>query len=168
LFNLAGPCRAYFGEKDFQQVAVIRRMVEDLSFPVEVVGCPTVRAADGLAMSSRNVHLSPSQRTQAAVVPAALADVVAAYRSGERSTAELCELARARIAGSADGVLDYVAVVDADTLEPIEVADDGSRVLLAVRFGSIRLLDNASVLDRTLSDPPPSAPTGPDAGGAST
>ncbi|MBM3661851.1 MAG: pantoate--beta-alanine ligase [Actinobacteria bacterium] len=149
LFNILGPARAYFGEKDFQQLAVVTQMVRDLSMPVEVIGCPTVREPDGLALSSRNVYLSPSHRSQATVISAALRDATTAYCAGTRSASDLEQVMVDRIASAPDGVLDYVAVVGARTLERVVTADDDSRLLVAVAFGSTRLLDNASVLGVT-------------------
>jgi pantoate--beta-alanine ligase len=119
LFNLAGPCRAYFGEKDWQQLRVVRRLVADLSFPVEVVACPTVREADGLACSSRNVRLSPEERSAAAVLYRALT----AYPA--RSMAEV-------VAEEPLATLDYAVV-------------DGDRLLIAARIGDVRLIDNLEV-----------------------
>ncbi len=149
LFNIVGPANAYFGEKDFQQLTIIRRMVDDLSFPVTVVGCPTVRETDGLAMSSRNVRLSPDHRAQAPVLAASLADGAAAFADGERSADALVRIVEDRLADAPDGQVDYVAVVDPATLEPVGVVDRSSRLVLAVRFGGTRLLDNAA-----LGDPP--------------
>jgi len=149
LFNIVGPASAYFGEKDFQQLTIIRRMVDDLSFPVTVVGCPTVREADGLAMSSRNVRLSSEHRAQAPVLAASLADATAAFTAGERSASELVRIVEDRLADAPDGQVDYVSVVDPATLEPVGVVDGGSRLLVAVRFGGTRLLDNAA-----LGEPP--------------
>ena len=152
LFSIVGPCRAYFGEKDHQQLAVVRRMVADLSMPVEVVGCETVREADGLAMSSRNAYLTPDQRAAAPVVHRALRAGAAAVLAGETDPGQVRDL-MARIIGDEPlGELDYAAVVDAATLEvPDEVAGD-LRLLAAVRFGTTRLIDNVGVTA-------PSAPT---------
>ena len=133
LFNIAGPCHAYFGEKDWQQLAVIRRMAGDLSFPVEVVGCPTVREADGLAMSSRNAYLTPEERAAAPVLHWALVAGAAAIAAGERDAAKVRQLV-------AD--LDYVEVVDADTLQEVDPLTGKLRLLAAVRFGRARLIDN--------------------------
>jgi len=145
LLHIVGPCRAFFGEKDFQQLTIIRAMVADLSFPVEVVGCPTIREPDGLAMSSRNVHLSASHRAQATVLSQALVAVAGAYAIGERDVSELVRIAMERIAAAPDAEPDYVAIVDPTTLDPVTMAQDDSRVLVAVRFGSTRLLDNAPI-----------------------
>lgn len=145
LFSVVGPCRAYFGEKDYQQLAVVRRMAADLSMPVEVVGCPTIREDDGLAMSSRNAYLTPDQRAAAPVVHRALRAGVAAVLAGETDPAEVRALV-ARVIGTEPlGQLDYVAVVDAHDLSvPTSLAGD-LRLLAAVRFGAARLIDNLGV-----------------------
>jgi len=145
LFQIVGPCRAYFGEKDFQQVAVVRRMVADLSMPVEVVPCPTLREPDGLARSSRNVYLDPAEREVAPVLHRALTAGAAAIAAGEADA----EVVRRVMAGIIDaaplGELDYVEVADADTLEPQARCDHRSRLFGAVRFGRARLIDNVGV-----------------------
>jgi len=135
LFNIAGPCHAYFGEKDWQQLAVIRRMAGELSFPVEVVGCPTVREADGLAMSSRNAYLTPEERAAAPVVHWAIA-------AGERDPAKVRALVSDLISAEPLADLDYVEVVDADTLQEVDPLVGKLRLLAAVRFGRARLIDN--------------------------
>jgi pantoate--beta-alanine ligase len=122
LFAIAGACRAYFGEKDWQQLLVVRRLVHDLSLPVEVVGCPIVREEDGLAMSSRNVYLSAEQRTAATVLHRAL-------RAGQAHPGDPEAAMREVVAAEPLADLDYVA------------ARDG-RLLIAARFGSTRLIDN--------------------------
>ena len=146
LFSIAGPCRAYFGEKDFQQLAVVRRMVADLSLPVEVVGCPTVREADGLALSSRNGRLSSEQREAAVVLSRALAAGRAAAGDGVLTGAGLTEVMRRVVEEEPQVHLDYAVAVDADDL--IEVAgtvDPSSvRLLIAARVGPVRLIDNCA------------------------
>jgi pantoate--beta-alanine ligase len=142
LLAIVQPDTAYFGQKDAQQLAVVRRMAADLNLPVEIRGCPTVREPDGLAMSSRNVYLSPAQRRQALVLSGALAEARQAILAGERDGPGLARLVRERIE-EADGVeLQYVAVVDPDTLE--DLGRVGSQVLVAVaaRVGATRLIDN--------------------------
>jgi pantoate--beta-alanine ligase len=145
LFSLAGPCRAYFGEKDFQQLAVVRRMSADLSLPVEVVGCPTIREADGLALSSRNVRLSDAERRAAVVLPRALSAGQAAMADGIRSGVELSVVMRGVVATEPLVELDYAVAVDATTLlESAEVTDPAStRLLIAAKVGPVRLIDNA-------------------------
>jgi len=149
LFALAGPCRAYFGEKDFQQLAVVRTMARDLSFPVEVVGCPTVREPDGLAMSSRNAYLTAEERAAAPVLHRALEAGADAVRAGERDPA----VVRGVVAGMVDAEplaeLDYAAVVDAATLEVVDPLVGEVRLLTAARFGRARLLDNVGVTTPT-------------------
>jgi pantoate--beta-alanine ligase len=145
LFNAVGPCRAYFGEKDFQQLAVIRRMVRDLSFPVEAVGCPTVRELDGLAMSSRNSYLTPEERAAAPVVYRALQAGKAAILAGERDAGEVRELMAAIVEAEPLAGLDYVAAVDANSLQVPEPLTGNLRLLAAVRFGRARLIDNVGV-----------------------
>ena len=150
LFSIVGPCRAYFGEKDFQQLAVVRRMVADLSMPVDVVGCETVREDDGLAMSSRNAYLTPDERAAAPVVHRALRAGAAAVLAGERDPGAVRATMAAVIAGEPLGELDYAEVVRASdlsvpsTLDPEEVPGD-LRLLAAVRFRSARLIDNLGV-----------------------
>lgn len=145
LFNIVGPCRAYFGEKDFQQIAVVRRLVADLSFPVHVVDCPTLREPDGLAMSSRNSYLTADERAAAPVVHQALLVGVAAIQEGERDPAAVRERMAAMIAKEPLGELDYVAVVEADSLAVPDTLSGNLRLLAAVRFGRARLIDNVGV-----------------------
>ena len=142
LFAIVGPCRAYFGEKDFQQLAVIRRMVHDLSIPVEVVGCPTVRDADGLALSSRNAYLGPAERAAAPVLHAALLVGRLAIDAGERDPAKVRTLMADLIAAEPLAELDYSEVVDAGTLQDADPLAGELRLLAAVRFGNARLIDN--------------------------
>lgn len=145
LFNIVQPEVAVFGAKDFQQAAVIRRVVEDLDLSVEVVVAPTVRERDGLAMSSRNAYLAPEDRRAATVLIAALRAAAAAVAAGERAGAALERMLAERVAGEPRARLQYAAAVDPETLEPVEVL--GARVLLAlaVAFGSTRLIDNLLV-----------------------
>ncbi|MBU3700686.1 MAG: pantoate--beta-alanine ligase [Acidimicrobiia bacterium] len=147
LFNLAGPCRAYFGEKDFQQLAVVRRMAIDLDQPVTVVGCPIVREPDGLALSSRNVYLTPAQRSAAAVVNRALREGAASIGAGERDRATIEAHMAAVVAAEPLAELDYAMVVDPVTLVAPDRLEPGSEVRLCtvVRFGTTRLLDNLGV-----------------------
>lgn len=147
LFSVVGPCRAYFGEKDFQQLAVVRRMAADLSMPVEVVGCPTVREPDGLAMSSRNVYLDGDQRLAALVIHRALQAGAAAIVAGERSGTQVRNLMAGIISAEPTAVLDYVEVADPDTLAPVDdlAAGQELRLLAAAQVGRPRLLDNIGV-----------------------
>jgi pantoate--beta-alanine ligase len=142
LFNIAGSCRAYFGEKDWQQLAVVRRMASDLSFPVEVVGCPTVREPDGLALSSRNAYLSPEERAAAPVLHRALQAGVAAIAAGERAAAAVRATMRATLGAEPLAAVDYADVVDAATLATVDPLRGEVRLLVAARFGRARLIDN--------------------------
>jgi pantoate--beta-alanine ligase len=143
LFNTAQPDRAYFGEKDFQQLTIIRRMAEDLAQPVEVVGVPTVREADGLACSSRNVYLSGAQRAAAVVVPRALAEAERLIHEGETDAARVEAVLAAFIAAEPLAEPEVVAIRDPETLGEIrEIGDKPVLLLLFVRFGSTKLLDN--------------------------
>jgi pantoate--beta-alanine ligase len=143
LLNAVGPCIACFGRKDYQQWRVIERMARDLDMPAVIVGCPIAREPDGLAMSSRNRYLDPEQRRRALALCAGLRAADAAYRRGERSVATLEALARALVEQSADSV-DYVTLVDAETVEPCGERIEGTGVLLiAARVGATRLIDNA-------------------------
>ena len=145
LLSIVGPCRAYFGEKDYQQLAVVTRMASDLSMPVEVVGCPIVREADGLAMSSRNVYLSDEQRRAAPVLHRALLQVVASARGGESDPSALLAELTEMIAAEPEARLDYAEIVQPETLEPAVDLDGPRRVLVAAHFGRTRLLDNIAL-----------------------
>lgn len=136
LFAVAGACRAYFGEKDYQQLTVVRRLVEDLSFPVEIVACPTVRESDGLAVSSRNVRLSPEERAAATVLHRALLAGVAAVETGQDQPA-FVSIAMARvIADERLATLEYADVIPENAFR--------QRLLVAARIGDVRLVDNMS------------------------
>lgn len=142
LFNIAGRCRAYFGEKDYQQLQIVRRLAADLSFPVEVVACPIVREPDGLARSSRNAYLSAEERAAAPVLHRALlAGVAAIEEGGQRDAATVRRLMAGLVADSI-GELDYAEVVEAGTLRRIDTIDGEVRLLVAARFGRARLIDN--------------------------
>ena len=145
LFNIVGACRAYFGEKDFQQLAIIRRMAADLSMPVEVVGCPIIREADGLAMSSRNVYLSPDDRAAAVVLRQALDAGERAIIQGETDPTVVASAMEAVVSRQPRARLDYVAVVDPASLETPDRVGDETRLLIAAYLGETRLIDNCSV-----------------------
>jgi pantoate--beta-alanine ligase len=145
LLNIVRPDVAYFGQKDAQQFRVIEQAARDLDLPVALRMCPTVRAADGLALSSRNVYLAPAERQAATVIFRALEEVHGAAAAGEQRAAELARLARARIATVACARVDYVAVVDFDTLQPIEMLRGRVLVAVAVFIGTTRLIDNLLV-----------------------
>ncbi len=145
LFNIAGACRAYFGEKDFQQLAIVARMARDLDFPVEVVGCPIVRELDGLAMSSRNVYLTPAERESAPVLFRALQSGAASILAGERDPEVVTQLMADIIGAEPLAQLDYAEVVDPMTMRRPKVLEGDLRLLVAARLGAPRLLDNLGV-----------------------
>ncbi len=152
LFNLAQPDRAYFGQKDAQQVVVLRRMVRDLDFPLEFVVCPTVREQDGLAMSSRNAYLNLAQREAASVIYRALRTTADAYANGEREPANLRALAYEVLATEPLAEIDYVAVNDPQTLFGVHDPTDAPLLLsMVVQIGKPRLLDNC-LLPWSLND----------------
>ncbi|MES2598432.1 MAG: pantoate--beta-alanine ligase [Verrucomicrobiota bacterium] len=143
LFNLVQPDEALFGKKDYQQLAIIRRMVRDLDFPVTLHGIETVREADGLAMSSRNRYLSAEERVQAPALRAALEKAREAWRGGVTGSSRLLSLIRGHLASEAPlGREDYVSLVDQQTLRPLDLARPGSLMALAVFFDRARLIDN--------------------------
>lgn len=142
LFNIVQPDVALFGQKDFQQVAIVRAMVEDLDLPLSVIVEPIVRERDGLAMSSRNRYLADSDRREAARLSRALDVARMAFDDGEREAAALQQAARAVLDAAPAIAVDYLAVVDAASLEPVARASSGDAVLLAARVGPTRLLDN--------------------------
>ena len=139
LFNILKPDAAVFGEKDFQQLAIIRRMVRDLNYKIDIVAVPTVREADGLAYSSRNAYLNAEERKQAAVLRKAL---LAAKDSGKKTVNEIVGFTRKIIGAAPLARIDYVELVDAETLQPIEFVQPNSLLALAVYFGKTRLIDN--------------------------
>jgi pantoate--beta-alanine ligase len=146
LLHIVEPDRAYFGEKDYQQLAVIRRMVRDLDFGVGIVGVETVREPDGLALSSRNARLSPEERQAAVVLSRALRQARTARQAGERAAAELRSQARAVIEAELLARLEYLEIVDAETLEPLDRVEKDARMAMAVWIGEVRLIDNAALL----------------------
>ena len=154
LFGLVGPCRAYFGHKDAQQLAVVRRMVRDLDLPAEIVGCPTVRDQDGLAISSRNTYLSAPEREAATCLYEALARAAWLAEGGETDAHVLkAEMAK-RIGMEPVARIDYVAVVDEDTFEDIDRLRGPARALVAARFGTTRLIDNVPLWPGSVGDNP--------------
>ena len=142
LFDLVGAEHAYFGQKDAQQVMVIRRMALDLVIPTEVIACPTVRESDGLALSSRNVHLSPAERAAAPVLRAALVAARDRWGAGERSADALRDVMFERLTAEPLASVDYVSVADAATLAELNEVEGPALLSLAVRFGETRLIDN--------------------------
>jgi pantoate--beta-alanine ligase len=145
----ARPARAYFGEKDYQQLQVVRRLAADLLPEVAIVGCPTVREPDGLALSSRNVYLSETERPRAVALYRALSQVQALLAAGERDGAALEAAMRAELLAAPGIAVDYAAVVDAITLEPLPRVDREARALIAARLGAVRLIDNAPLVPPT-------------------
>ena len=141
LFDTVGPCAAYLGEKDAQQLAVIRRMVRDLSLPVDVRACPVVREPDGLALSSRNRLLSPDEREAATCLFLALSEAAELARAGEREAGRLVAAMAREIGATPLARIDYVAVVDEQTFEEVETIAGPARALVAARFGRVRLID---------------------------
>jgi len=139
LFNILRPEAAVFGEKDFQQLAIVRRMVRDLNFNIDIIAVPTVREADGLACSSRNQYLTPAEREQAVVLHRAL---TAAKNGAAGSAIEIIDIARSVIDEAPLAQIDYIELVDADTLQPIDSVRPNSLLAVAVCFGKTRLIDN--------------------------
>jgi pantoate--beta-alanine ligase len=142
LFHLLAPDAAVFGEKDFQQLALMRRLVRDLNFPIEIIGAPTVREPDGLACSSRNQYLSASERKQAPVLRTALLEGARLVESGERSAAVVLAGVNRVIGTSPLAQVDYIELVDVETLQPVELVRANTLLALAVFFGQTRLIDN--------------------------
>jgi len=142
LFNMVGPDLAFFGEKDYQQLQIIRRMVRDLHFPLRVVGVANVRERDGLALSSRNARLSDEQRRVAPAIYEALHAAADSYLDGETNAASLQVAARARLAAHPSIAVEYLEIVDGDSLQSVETADDSSVIAVAAELGAVRLIDN--------------------------
>lgn len=142
LFNLLAPTAAVFGEKDYQQLTIIRRMVRDLNFPIEIIGVPTVREADGLALSSRNQYLNTDERAQATVLYRAMTRVKELADRGQKSVRELIDVAKGVIASANSSRVDYISIVDADNLQPLETLRPNAVIALAVFIGKTRLIDN--------------------------
>jgi pantoate--beta-alanine ligase len=145
LFNIVAPERAYFGIKDAQQVAVIRRMAMDLNFDLEIVACPIVRETDGLALSSRNVYLSEAERTDALVLSQSLFMAKDLIGAGERSAEAVRRAIAERIGAVSSAVIDYIEIVDAMTLAPVDVLSGKILIALAVKVGKPRLIDNLQI-----------------------
>jgi pantoate--beta-alanine ligase len=145
LFHIVAPRRAYFGQKDAAQLAVLRRMVKDLNFDIELVGCPIVRDQDGLALSSRNIYLTAEECRQALVLRRTLLAIEDKMAGGERDSAALLAAGREIVAAEAGVRLDYLAVVDAGTLLPVDSVVEGALVAIAAYVGSTRLIDNVLV-----------------------
>jgi pantoate--beta-alanine ligase len=142
LFNAVQPQKAYFGQKDAQQAAVLRRMTRDLDFPIEIIICPTVREKDGLAMSSRNSYLSPEERQAATVLFRALSAAQAAYNNGERKAEVLRRIVRESVASESLANLQYVSCADFESLQEVEEIKGRTLLSMAVFLGRTRLIDN--------------------------
>ena len=142
LFNIVTPDRAYFGQKDAQQLAVIRHMVRDLNFGIEIVGCPIIREEDGLAKSSRNTYLNAEERAAATILSKALKEGKAALESGERDAAKVKQIVTDKINSEKLSKIDYVEIVDWNNLEPVEKVTDDVLCAVAVYIGKTRLIDN--------------------------
>ncbi len=146
LFNTVRPDVAFFGQKDAQQLAIIRRLTRDLGFETEIISVPTVREESGLAMSSRNALLSEEDRAKAAIIYQSLRKASSAFQNGERNTAKLIAVAQESLGTEPKASIDYVSVVDANSLETIETIDDTDALMaVAVRIGNVRLIDNISL-----------------------
>ncbi|HEU5232336.1 MAG TPA: pantoate--beta-alanine ligase [Terriglobales bacterium] len=145
LFHILEPDVAFFGQKDAAQVAIIRRMVRDLMFPIEIVVAPIIREADGLALSSRNVYLSPDERRQALVLSRALREIESQYREGERDSKKLIEAALAVFASEPAVRVDYIELVDPDTLEDVATVSARTLAAVAAFVGTTRLIDNVTL-----------------------
>ena len=142
LFHLLAPNAAVFGEKDYQQLAIIRRMVRDLNFPIEIIGAPTVREADGLALSSRNQYLNTDERTAAPVLYQAMLRVKELAAAGENSVTKLIGTATNMITSAEGTRIDYINIVDRENLQPVEILRPNALIALAVFIGKTRLIDN--------------------------
>jgi len=145
LFNIVQPDIAFFGQKDAQQALVIKRMVADLNMPLQIVVCPTVREPDGLAVSSRNKYLSAEERKDAVLLSAALAECEKLVAAGQRSCEALIEAMRKIISESSKAQIEYISIVDTETLADIDVIEGRALVALAVKIGSTRLIDNVII-----------------------
>jgi pantoate--beta-alanine ligase len=157
LFNIVGPDVAYFGQKDFQQTLVVRRLVEDFNLDVRLIVCPTAREQDGLAKSSRNAYLSDSQREAASVLHRSLRCAEELFSAGERRAGRVLEEMHKVLAAEPRVKLDYVALVEPARLQPIDLITQGSVALVAARVGAVRLIDNA-VLGTARGDEDPRRP----------
>jgi pantoate--beta-alanine ligase len=145
LFSIVGADLAFFGEKDYQQLQIVKRMVRDLDVPVKVVGCPIVRECDGLAMSSRNAYLSDEERKAATVLYRALRTAETLALDGERDARTIAEAMRDTIESEPLATLDYADLVDPTTLEPLDTLATHGRAVIAVRLGATRLIDNMDI-----------------------
>jgi len=149
LFNIVKPHIAIFGQKDYQQLLVIRQMVCDLNFDIEIIGAPIVREKDGLAMSSRNTYLTPDQRKQALCLYNSLNKAQELLNSGVIETAKITDAAKEIITSQPESLIDYIRIFDPDTLEDVQIADKAVRMALAVKIGKTRLIDNSLLTEKS-------------------
>lgn len=147
LFHIIPADHAYFGQKDAQQLAIIRRMVLDLNFDIEIIGCPIIREEDGLAKSSRNTYLSPEERAQAVILNQSLEEAMQAIQAGERDASKIRELITAKISTCPIAKIDYVEVVSFNTIQPIETLEAPVLIAIAVYIGTTRLIDNRILME---------------------
>ncbi|KOR25724.1 pantoate--beta-alanine ligase [Clostridium sp. L74] len=141
-FNILGPTKAYFGEKDAQQLAVVKKMVEDLNFPVEIIGCPIVRESDGLAKSSRNTYLNTEERKSSLILNKSLKEALKSLESGERNLNNIKNIIIDTLNKETLAKIDYVSIVDSNTLQPVEKLHSSILIAIAVYIGKTRLIDN--------------------------
>jgi pantoate--beta-alanine ligase len=146
LFHIVEPTRAFFGQKDAAQVAVLRRMVRDLNFALEIVVCPIVREPDGLALSSRNIYLNPTERQQALILSRTIAHIREAFEQGERNVARMIAAGQGTFATEPAARLDYLSIVDPDSLAPVDAVNRPALLAIAAWIGTTRLIDN-TILD---------------------
>lgn len=146
LFNIVTPDRAYFGQKDAQQLAIIRRMVMDLNFDIEIIGCPIIREEDGLAKSSRNTYLSEEERKQAVILNQSLEAAMDAINAGEKDAAKVKQIIIDKLHTCPLAKIDYVEVVSFDTIQPIEKVEGAVLIAIAVYIGTTRLIDNRIIM----------------------
>lgn len=146
LFHIIPAQRAYFGQKDAQQLAIIRRMVIDLDFDIEIIGCPIIREEDGLAKSSRNTYLSEEERRQAVILNESLNDAMQAIEAGEKDAAKVKEIITAKLSTCPLAKIDYVEVVSFDNIQPIEKIEGAVLIAIAVYIGTTRLIDNRIIM----------------------
>ena len=146
LFNIVKPNRAYFGQKDAQQLAIIRRMVMDLNFDIEIIGCPIIREEDGLAKSSRNTYLSEEERKQAVILNQSLEAAMDAINAGEKDAAKVKQIIIDKLHTCPLAKIDYVEVVSFDTIQPIEKVEGAVLIAIAVYIGTTRLIDNRIIM----------------------
>ncbi len=142
LFNITQPSRAYFGRKDAQQAAVIRQMTKDLRFPIEITVCPTVREADGLAMSSRNAYLSPEERQAALNLPKTLSEGIERYKNGEKKADVILDEGKEKVQSHPQVKLDYLGIVDQNTFQSADFIEEGNLFIGSIYVGKTRLIDN--------------------------